>query len=259
MSFGDIGVANGNGAVRSSRGTAADSPYAPSSSSSNTLSQLTDSLRLFQRSCQGLKDKTTEMKRRGNVGPTEKNGLDTQIRELREMENKIKSQLDSQIRQLDNLPRNEIASRRAGLAKLQKDFDRVKGALPGITSDAATIKVSRDTGSSESFKRMGEKDLPIPPGKGQQLQQRHLAGQSVMVEQDTDEMIIEERNRDIQKLNQDLLKVNEIFKDMADIVEQQGEMIENVHQITEESHEKAKEGLAQVEQASKLQPGCVVC
>jgi t-SNARE complex subunit (syntaxin) len=271
MSFGDIGVGNGNGmAVRSGRGAASDSPYAPSSSNSNTLSLLTDALRLFQRSCQGLKDKTTEMKRRGSVGLLEKNGLDTQIRELREMETKIKFQLDTEMRLLDNLPRNEIASRRASIAKLQKDFDRIKVALPGIASDAATIKVNRDivvassaSASSSRFVRMSNnsnEQLPTHPVQQQmQQKQQQTHMHPVIIEQDIEEMIIEERNRDILKINQDLQKVNEIFRDMAEIVDRQTEMIDTVHEVTVQSHEEAKKGLEQVEQAAKLQPGCSVC
>lgn len=188
------------------------------------------------------------------------------------MEQKIKMQLDTEVRQLENLPRNEIASKRASLAKLQKDFDRIKVALPGVISDASLIKVDRGmvgTGSSKSNNGSGfmrvtsssQKGIPTPPGQGgrQQQQLQQMPKVPVLIEQDIDEMIIEERNRDIQKLNSDLIKVNEIFRELAPIIDSQGELINTVHQATHESHEEAKKGLDQVEQASKLQPGCSIC
>ena len=76
--------------------------------------------------------------------------------------------------------------------------------------------------------------------------------------QDVDDLIAEEREREILKMNQDLKMVNEMFKDMADIVQEQGEVIQTVAETTENSNSRAKAGLKQVEQAAGYQSGCVV-
>jgi hypothetical protein len=76
--------------------------------------------------------------------------------------------------------------------------------------------------------------------------------------QDVDDLILEERERDIRKMNQDLQLVHEMFQDMANIVDQQGEMIEEISDMTEKSHNRAQAGLEQVKQAAAYQPSCTV-
>ena len=73
-----------------------------------------------------------------------------------------------------------------------------------------------------------------------------------------DDLIAEERERDIKKMNQDLRLVNEMFKDMAEIVEKQNPSIQKIAESTEASHERAKAGLEQVQQAAASQGGCLL-
>lgn len=47
-------------------------------------------------------------------------------------------------------------------------------------------------------------------------------------------------------------------RDMAHLVNKQGEMVEKVAEDTEQSRERAEAGLAQVQQAAKYQPTCIV-
>ena len=90
-------------------------------------------------------------------------------------------------------------------------------------------------------------------GNGQNMQfQQQIQGQQV------DDLIAEERERDIKKMNQDLQLVNEMFKDMAEIVEKQNPHIEQIAETTKESHERSQAGLEQVQQAAANQGGCVV-
>ena len=44
------------------------------------------------------------------------------------METRIKNQLEGQQKQLENMPRSDVAQRRVALAKLTKDFDGIRGA-----------------------------------------------------------------------------------------------------------------------------------
>lgn len=148
------------------------------------------------------------------------------------MEGKLKNQLDFQMSQLDNIPRTEAASKRTTLAKLLKDYDRIKVHVQAISSESALIKVTREAGGdSEKFSRTGNnnvtfsnnnnyndryvsggnqstRDLPVPP----QQQQQQLTLKPVLTGREVDDAIMEERERDILKMNQDLLMVNEMFK-----------------------------------------------
>ena len=66
------------------------------------------------------------MRRRASVTPEEKRHLDKQIRELRDIQSKIKIQMDSELNRLNSVPREQAAAKRATLGKLQKDFERLK-------------------------------------------------------------------------------------------------------------------------------------
>lgn len=277
MSFNDIspqkqqprGSSTG---IRSSSGNISSS--SGSSSSGDPFLQLSDALVGFQKQCITIKDRITELRRR-KVGPSEKNDLDMQIRGLRDLESKLKSQLDSLARQMESSPKSpEIAQKRIALSKLQKDFERVKVGMQAITSESALIKVtpvansngegaggmgiftggrfSRTEDIEHSTNNNGNQSNGSSNDREGPILIQHMVGAEV------DAAIMEERERDIRKINKDLALVNEMFKDMAQIVESQGTMIEEIHETTEKSHDRAKAGLQQVQQAAAYQPGCYI-
>ena len=187
-------------------------------------------------------------------------------------------QLDATARQAENLPKNEVAARRIAVGKLLKDFERVKALVHVQVSEASLIKVAANAdganngagfgggggGAAGSVFRVaggrgGPQDFnltsdPASPTEGKLVPKliQTLQGQ------DVDELILEERERDIKKMNQDLQLVHEMFQDMANIVEQQGEMIEEIAEMTEKSHDRAQAGLEQVKQAAAHQSSCIV-
>jgi len=274
MSFGDLAAQRN---VRYNEGGVSKDP----------ISLLSDSLQTFQRSCVTVKERITDMRRR-KVGPAEKNDLDIQIKEIRELEGKLKNQLDFQISQLENMPRTEAASKRTTLGKLLKDFERIKVNVQSISSESALIKITREAGGEpEKFSRVGntnnnstggrgnnsngnnsanyndgyvysnQSNNPPPPPQFQQISNLHQL-KPVMSGREVDDAIMEEREKDILKMNQDLALVNEMFKDMANLVEKQGEDIKEIGDATESSHERAKAGLDQVNQAASHQTTCVI-
>jgi hypothetical protein len=161
-------------------------------------------------------------------------------------------------------PRAEIAQKRIALGKLSKDFERVKTIVVTMVGEANSIKVVKDgngkqASSSSVFRMESSNSEGGSGGAGpQKLSQGKMTFTQQMAGQDVDDMIMEERERDIKKMNQDLLLVNEMFKDMAEIVEKQGGNIEKVAETTDVSHERAKAGLDQVKQAAESQQGCVI-
>lgn len=154
------------------------------------------------------------------------------------------------------------------MGKLLKDFERVRALVQTQINEVGLIKVSAAAGDGgggggnlgvfrtgrgpDDFNlgdgaSGGEGSKPAVPKLIQTLQG-----------QDVDDLILEERERDIRKMNQDLQLVHEMFQDMANIVDQQGEMIEEISDMTEKSHNRAQAGLEQVKQAAAYQPSCTV-
>ncbi len=209
-----------------------------------------------------LKEKVGDLRRRKGVSVEERTELDAQISDIQALETRIRNQLESQTKQLDQLPRAEIAKSRIALVKLTKDFERVKATADLTISEAAAVKVDLNSKSNAGssldqkdtvFQMGNQSNSPSKPKammKGGELQfENQLQGQAV------DDLIAEERERDILKMNQDLRLVNEMFKDMAQIVEKQQPAIEQVAVAAEASHERAKAGLEQVQQAAAHQGG----
>lgn len=106
--------------------------------------------------------------------------------------------------------------RRVSVVKLQKDYERVKQQHQTILSNYSTVRVDRNAGTSSgrsaggSFSNAYDNSAGVDVGPhGSQQQQHHILQ---LQGQDVEDMIIEERAKDIQKINQDLVLVNEMFR-----------------------------------------------
>jgi hypothetical protein len=221
MSFNDLGL---------QKASSNRQPAKASSRPAGTL-EVSDTLQIFQvkliryskrvfllfiflkKNCLTIKAKVTEMRRR-RVLPSEKAELDQLIRELRELESRVKQQLDRHMKQLENLPRTpELAQKRITLGKLTKDFERVKVSVQSISSEAALIKEVEIAGiNGNDFNRIGE-STPQQVGKeGSNQQQMTETKFQALIGDEVDEAIRLERERDIKKMNQDLVLINEMMR-----------------------------------------------
>jgi syntaxin 7 len=170
------------------------------------------------------------------------------------------------MRMLDQQPRATIAQKRIALAKLLKDFDRVRASLAATTAECATIVVNvTESGSTKGGGPVGngsnsnKNPFDEPDDSGAQsssVRQPKLI--QTLQGKDVDEAIMREREKELQKINRDIRLVNEMFKDMADIVDKQGVMVDEIVVSTEKSHEKAKAGLDHVKKAASNQSSCLV-
>lgn len=121
------------------------------------------------------------------------------------------------LRHLDSMPRSEIAQKRIALAKLQKDFEKVKIGVQALVNESSLIQVQPVAGAaSDGFSRTGgngseSSGFDGPSSGGQQQMQAPRFIQTLQG-QDVDDAIMEERERDIRKMNQDLAMVNEMFR-----------------------------------------------
>lgn len=115
------------------------------------------------------------------------------------------------------MPRNDSSLQRATISKLYKDYERLKVSLDALFSESQLIKASENT-QSESFARVGEihKSQPLEEQetvfKFQTGSEQTLVLKPLIQEHNIDEVIIEEREREILKLNSDLVLVNDMFR-----------------------------------------------
>ena len=222
---------------------------------------LSGDLQEYQKVSLKIKEKVSELRRQRVVNASQKEELDTRIQDMKSMEIRIKNELDSQLKGLDQLPRTEIAQKRIALGKISKDFDRIKQLVVLTISEASAIKVDANA-KATSGAAGGDSVFRMDQGKGgdgKNIQGGQQQFQQQIVGQEVDDLIAEEREKDIKKMNQDLRLVNEMFKDMAEIVEKQNPHIEQIAEQTEKSHERAQAGLEQVQQAAAHQSnGCVM-
>jgi hypothetical protein len=274
MSFNDVG--KGGGARRPSAVTSGGAGSGGGGGSGGTvfrsldpLDQISDSIINLQKSCNQLKEKHTELRRR-KVNSADKFEIDDILKKIKADESRLKIQIDNESKKLENMPRTEAAQKRVTLSKLQKDYDKLKLSVQALSSESSVIKVNDTDGfgtkssnkaqSGDEYSSNSSSSNSSSGGGGGGNRGTALAEPQLIEiqSQDIDEMILEERNREIKKINQDILMVNEIFKDMAEIVSKQGEQIDNVKKVTDDSHANAKQGLEQVNQAAKHQPGCIL-
>jgi hypothetical protein len=109
------------------------------------------------------------------------------------------------------------------LIKLQKDFDRVRPFVQTMIRDCAAIKAVNYSGSGPSSASGGAGRSADGGGSrydgggsgasassGNMKSREPILIQATV--QDVDELILEERERDIMKINRDIVLVNEMFK-----------------------------------------------
>jgi len=124
------------------------------------------------------------------------------------------------------MPRTEIATSRAAISKIQKDFERIKSIMLNTSNEVSLLRASNETDSSRQGNNIRNNNSdskfnglvvsePLSSNANQYnppQQQQQLTMKPLMEEHDVDQMIIEERERDIRKVNHDLALVNEMFK-----------------------------------------------
>jgi hypothetical protein len=125
---------------------------------------------------------------------------------------------------LDNLPRQDAAMQRATISKLFKDYERLKVSLEGIVSESQLIKFQPGLSGGgatstpqrvDHYSRDQQRDEQQQQQQFQkqlQLKQEQIQLKPTILMQDIDEIIIAERERDIQKINEDLFMVNDMFE-----------------------------------------------
>lgn len=165
------------------------------------------SLNIFlQRSCSVLREKLNELKRRPQISSREKSMFENQLNETKKSENDLKASLEIQQRNLDSQTRTtELAQNRTKLAKLIKDFERVRTPLQAISAEFSNIKVSKDFPSSSASSStngynpyQSHEAILVPSSNGAKVKngtKQDILLMPAVVGMDVDELLIEERHR----------------------------------------------------------------
>lgn len=137
-------------------------------------------------------------------------------------ETQLKIQFDNKTQEIDAMPRNEGAMQRATVSKLFKDYERLKVSLEGIQSESQLIKTQAGGAGVETFNRTTHSSSSTTTSSSsstfqhyehrEQSQTQKLDIKPLVQLQDIDEIILEERERDIKKINEDLAMVNDMFE-----------------------------------------------
>ncbi|XP_078495795.1 syntaxin-12 isoform X1 [Ciona intestinalis] len=138
---------------------------------------------------------------------------------------------------------SEKRQRNTMTTRLTNDLKDVSMSFQDVQRDIA--KIERE--SVARMRSLSESNQETQPFIGAQggMQMQEMATHDVSV--------LEERERELQKLESDIVDVNIIFKDLAKIVEDQGEMIDSIEANVEAAHERVDKGKSELGHAVKNQ------
>lgn len=131
-----------------------------------------------------------------------------------------KCQFDAKQKEFERLPKQEAALQKATLAKLFKDYERLKASLEAIVSESLLVKPEIGA-KNDNFARTGNGNINLaveePSGPGDNTivvtnGNQKLVLKPMIQAHDVDDLIIEEREKEIKKLHEDLILVNDMYK-----------------------------------------------
>jgi len=183
----------------------------------------------------------------------------TQLDVVNELTRRIELRLTNLAKDLDHLPRQEAAKRRAAHVKLAKDFQRLRALQDALCAEAGRRKarIAEERAKIEAGLEQGGGGGGGAPGVMERREQE-LQLKAQRQEQRVNQAIIEETEQEMLQINQKLYQVNEIYRDLATLVADQHEQVEHIEETTEAAHARAKAGLEQVKKAHEAQPVCAV-
>ena len=154
-----------------------------------------------------MRDVFSELRQSG-ITVQGKSNFERQLAACHALETEIESDLSQHLKKLSVLPRSiEVAQQRATLAKLQKDFDRIKLNIAQLSDEVGNFKLSNASNNLDSNKNEATNNKSHQ--LQQQQQQQFLTNMQGV---DVDGALMEERHQDIVQLNKDLLLVKEMMR-----------------------------------------------
>lgn len=248
MSFADF-AGSGSGSARMGSAPALSSGMSSSSKSKQAVDAATLKLEQFQRQVLAIKraaanaTPTTASLTRKNSTSAMDDDLHDRIRFACLLQEEIAKALTM----IPSDPANSLLKR-----KLCKDFEVISTQL-----EQAVHKISAQEQLLQESLVQQQKDSHsgniVVEHQGQVLEFAELEQEIAH-----NEALIEEREKDIDKIHQSVAQVNEIFRDLAMIVQEQQSSIDDIENHVHESLAQTQHGLDEVRKASEMQRSCAI-
>ncbi|TYZ56881.1 hypothetical protein PybrP1_003606 [[Pythium] brassicae (nom. inval.)] len=137
--------------------------------------------------------------------------------------------------------------------KLCKDFEAISNQL-----EAAVVQISAQEQAIQSALVAQSQDADrsgriVAEHQGQVIEFQELENEIAH-----NEALIEEREKDIDKIHQSVAQVQEIFRDLAAIVGEQQTAIDEIETNVHDTLDKTQRGRDEVQKAADMQSRCVI-
>lgn len=87
---------------------------------------------------------------------------------------------------------------------------------------------------------------------GFQIQPRQQQQQQAQVQVNVDQLLLDERNKEIKELEKELTELSEVFVDVMQLTKEQGEDLQTVHNNTASATAYTDAGIGELKQVSNL-------
>ncbi|KAF1328504.1 hypothetical protein FI667_g6759, partial [Globisporangium splendens] len=241
------GYRNGGGMGSSSLAVGVPGPGAAiSATSKKAIDGATLKLEQFNRQVLAIKRAANTFGNNKKAAST--SALDDDLNDRIRFACLLQEEIAKALRMIPQEPANSLIQK-----KLCKDFEAISNQL-----ETAVVKISAQEQAIQSALVAASQDN----GKSGRIVAEHQ-GQVIEFEELENEIahneaLIEEREKDIEKIHQSVAQVNEIFRDLAAIVSEQQTAIDDIETHIHESLEQTQHGLEEVKKASEMQSRCVL-
>ncbi|GAB9463501.1 hypothetical protein Gpo141_00000958 [Globisporangium polare] len=257
MSFADFaGGNNGHNGGGTYRG-GADISAGLSSKSRQAIDAATLKLEQFNRQVLAIKRAATTMvggNKSRPVGGSGANGaLDDDLNDRIRFACLLQEEIAKALRMIPQESANALIKK-----KLCKDFEAISNQL-----ETAVVKISAQEQAIQNALVAQSQDAQGGGGmKNGRIVAEHQ-GQVIEFEELENEIahneaLIEEREKDIDKIHHSVAQVQEIFRDLAAIVNEQQTVIDDIETNIHESLEQTQRGRDEVQKAADMQGRCVI-
>lgn len=261
MSFADFAGGN-NGHNGGYRG-GADISAGLSSKSRHAIDAATLKLEQFNRQVLAIKRAATTMSGGNNnksrpVGGSGQNGaLDDDLNDRIRFACLLQEEIAKALRVIPQESANALIKK-----KLCKDFEAISNqletAVVRISAQEqaiqnALVAQSQDAQSGGNGSGAMKNGRIVAEHQGQVIEFQELENEIAH-----NEALIEEREKDIDKIHQSVAQVQEIFRDLAAIVNEQQTVIDDIETNIHESLEQTQRGRDEVQKAADMQGRCAI-
>lgn len=193
--------------------------------------------------------------------PQDNQQLQNQLHQIQHYTNQLAKDTSKQLRDLNDFPPEQSLDPRQWKLqreKLHSDFTRALDTFQRAQRQAAqkekdVIRKFKNQAAQQQQPGGADQNLiDIEGGSGAAAAASQLRTQ-MMVEEERQLELLQEREKAVRQLEADIGDVNQIFKDLAAMVHDQGEIIDSIEANVESSAIRVGEGVEQLRQAERYQ------